>query len=71
MWRHERRVLELGAQPADEAARFFGGALGVERDQAFEQRLVEFAHGVIAVAALGCGALPLTACISGARSDQP
>ena len=29
-------MLEFRAQPADQAARFLGGALGVERDQAFE-----------------------------------
>ncbi len=42
------RNLELGPQPADQAALFFGGALGVERHKPFEQRVVERALAVFA-----------------------
>ena len=34
-----RALLEVGPQPAHRAGGFFGGALGVQRHQAFEQRL--------------------------------
>src|SRR5215213_8899387 len=33
-------ALEVGAEVADEAAGFFGGALGIEGDEAFEDLLV-------------------------------
>ena len=47
-------VLELGAQPADEALRLLGGALAVERDEAVEDRVVGEA-GRPAVGAGGLG----------------
>ena len=34
--------MELGAEPAHDAAGFFGGAFGVEGDEAFEQDLFCF-----------------------------
>ena len=34
------RVLEVGTQPANQAALFFGGAFGVEGDQTFEDFFV-------------------------------
>jgi len=42
------RILEFGPQPAHESARFLGRALGVERDEAFEDCFVEGALGFLA-----------------------
>ena len=42
-----RRVLELGPEPADEAAFLFSRAFGIERDEPFEQPLIQLPHRVI------------------------
>jgi hypothetical protein len=57
-----RRVLELGAEPAHQAAGFFGGAFGVQCHQPFEDGLVERAFRLAHARRGGCRSAPCARC---------